>query len=907
MPGLWICLGLLCLALAWSTYHRYQNLQVFRTQHMRAEALRSTLGHLDAAVAMSAHLALGMQGQGWEERYRQCVIDWSRALQEAGTLLPAATSRTLSHLTQATERSTALVQQALRLQQRGQTARAQALLAAPDYESQRQHILQTIPQLLDDLSSQYNARHGSHQRQFFWWSMGTLLSLTAWLGLWYVLRSRRQHQHALSSMQRDERARTANALRESEAHYWELFENASDMVYTCNMHGQFTSFNKAGERILGYSRHTVGGTHLTKLLTPASLERSRQMRESKEKGTIWTTYEVEFIAKDGHIVPMEVSSRLIHRDGQVIGVQGIARDVTERRQAEAALKKAHEELETRVVERTAALRQTNDQLQREIAERRHTEAALRLAKEAAEVANRAKSEFLATMSHEIRTPMNGICGMTGLLLDTRLDEEQREYAEIVRKCSDDLLNIINDILDFSKIEAGKLALNLADFELRPEVESVLNTLAEAAHKKSLALTAAIYDDVPYWMRGDPGRLRQILRNLVGNAIKFTDQGEVVVSVTRVESSEQSLVLSFAITDTGIGISQEAQGKLFQAFSQVDGSDTRKYGGTGLGLAISKRLVGMMEGHIGVESLPGHGSTFWFTARFFPCSADRHEVPYYNLQGLRVLLADAQHSNSAFLMTLLESWGAHVEAVQEASQALWHLQMAAREATPYDVLLLDDQLPDPTGLSLVRTLSADPVLASTALILLIPLGRPTASSTELSTLCAGHLAKPIRQALLYDCLNAIRHRQPTLSGAITTGQRTATQQFNATVLVAEDNIINQTVLVRILERYGCKVDVALNGREAVEASARLAYACLFMDCQMPEMDGYTATQVIRQREARTAQHLPIIAMTASALVGDRERCLASGMDDYISKPATPEEIHTVIQRWIAVPISSQRSA
>src|SRR5215467_1798488 len=375
----------------------------------------------------------------------------------------------------------------------------------------------------------------------------TAAILVACLGLCHTLICRRYYQRLLSSMQRSERERTERVLQESTAHYWDLFENASDFIYTIDMQRHFTSTNKAAERFLGYTRDELVGMDISNIATPESLARSRQMRLCKEMGLAWTTYEVELVTKDKRHVPVEVSTRLICRDGEPVGIQGIGRDITERKLAEEALKQARDELELRVGQRTAELQRTNEHLHLEIAERRQAEAALRIAKDAAEVANRAKSEFLATITHELRTPMNGICGMTGLLLDTVLDDEQREYAETVQKCSDDLLTLINDILNFSQIEAGKDALNIVEFELRIVVEDVIASLAEAAHQKGLAMTASIPSDVPHGVAGDPGRLRQVLLILVGNAVKFTETGEVVVSVTRVEADATETTVHFAIT------------------------------------------------------------------------------------------------------------------------------------------------------------------------------------------------------------------------------------------------------------------------------------------------------------------------------------------------------------------------
>jgi PAS domain S-box-containing protein len=724
--------------------------------------------------------------------------------------------------------------------------------------------------------------------------------LAAWLGMWHTIICRRHYQRLLSSMQRSERERTERVLQESAAHYWDLFENASDFIYTLDMQRHFTSTNKAAERFLGYTRNDLVGMDITNIATPESIARSRQMRLSKERGLAWTTYEVELITKDKRHVPVEVSTRFIYRDGEPVGIQGIGRDITERKLAEEALKHARDELELRVAQRTSDLRRSNEKLLLENAERRQAEAALRVAKEEAEVANRAKSEFLATVSHELRTPMNGICGMTGLLLETALDSEQREYAEIVRKCSDDLLTIINDLLDFARIEAGKLALNVADFELRPVIEDVLESLAESAHTKGLEIIAPIYANVPHWVAGDPGRLRQVLVNLVGNAVKFTDRGEVAVSVTCGETNATETVVHFAISDTGIGIPAEAQKKLFQAFSQVDGSSTRKYGGTGLGLAISKRLVAMMHGDIGVESTPGQGSTFWFTARFPGCTTASHVVPRRRLHGLRVLVVDDNATNRGFLTSLLRAWGVDVDCAADGPSTLTHVQRACREACPYDVVLLDALMTDIDGMTLARTIKADPILAPILLILLTPLGQRASRVREIREECAGYLTKPVRQSLLYECLAAV-HEPPWTTQSATPTSTTATHpQLGAKVLVVENNLDKQKVFVHMLECYGCQVDIAPSGREAIHATGQIAYDCLFMDCQMPDMDGYTATAMIRQREVQTRRHVPIIALTASALPSDRERCLAAGMDDYLPQPANAQDLVTMLRKWTSCP-------
>jgi PAS domain S-box-containing protein len=624
--GIWVCLGLAFVWLAWSTHNTYHVTSLIYARQIRTEVLRGVIMQLDEVLTMSARMASVTGETHWQERYQKDAIAWADALQEAHELTPPGSRAAFMFLATAARRTADLEGQAFTLIRQGHTDAARRVLFDQEYEEQRQLVAQGIRAFLDDLRAQYNTLCRAQHTKLIWSLVATAVVLAAWLGIWHALARCRHHHRLFFSMKKNERERTELVLRQTEEHYWELFENASDFVYTLDMHGHFTTVNKTGVRLLGYSRDELAGMSLTDILPPASLARSRDMRVSKERGTGWTTYELEVVTKDNRRIPLEVSTRLIYRDGQAIGVQGIGRDVTERKQAEEALKQARDELEMRVAQRTAELQHSNEQLHLEIAERQQAEAALRLAKDASEVANRAKSEFLATITHELRTPMNGICGMTGLLLDTALDDEQREYAETVQKCSDDLLSLINDILNFSQIDTGKCTLNIVEFELRIVIEDVLESLAKAAHEKGLVMTAAVHSDVPHCVAGDPGRLLQVLLILVGNAVKFTETGLIVVSVTRVDSSATEMIVYFAITDTGIGIPAEAHGKLFQVFSQVDGSSTRKYGGTGLGLAIAKRLVTMMEGDIGVESTLGQGSTFWFTVPFSVCATASDAVP-----------------------------------------------------------------------------------------------------------------------------------------------------------------------------------------------------------------------------------------------------------------------------------------
>jgi two-component system, sensor histidine kinase and response regulator len=533
-----------------------------------------------------------------------------------------------------------------------------------------------------------------------------------------------------------------------------------------------------------------------------------------------------------------------------------------------------------------------------------THEAVELAQKA-HAASQAKTEFLANMSHEIRTPLNGILGMTQLLQDTPLTEKQQRFVEIADRSGISLLDVVNDILDFSKIEAGKLQLENTDFDMQELIGEVMDLFAHRVQSKRIELASNIQDGVPTYVRGDVVRLRQILVNLLGNAVKFTEQGEIVVSVSCVEEQADFVALRLEVRDTGVGIAPSVHEKIFEAFSQADGSTTRKFGGTGLGLTIVKQLVHLMKGTVGVDSAVGAGSTFWFQIPFYrPLTVEsRHWEACEAFQRMRVLVVDDNATNQHILDQYLNGWGIAHATVSSGKEALEIIRATNGLAAGYDLAIIDGQMPEMDGFELARTIRADRHLAAMKIIMLTSMGQDerlmaSESSGELD--CS--ITKPVRQSRLYNQLVALvmtdtRNAIPSKSEPDERPHQKSGKE--ASVLVAEDNPVNREVAAEMLEVMGYHVHTVCNGREAVDAVARDTFDLVLMDCQMPTMDGFSATVAIRVREKDLGlPRVPIVALTAHAIAGDRERCLAHGMDDYLSKPFRQPQLIAVVQRWLS---------
>ncbi|MFQ5583697.1 MAG: response regulator, partial [Calditrichia bacterium] len=671
-----------------------------------------------------------------------------------------------------------------------------------------------------------------------------------------------------------ERKKSERILRESEEKYRDIFENANDLIQSVDGEGKILYVNRRWKEVLEYTDEEVENLNLMDILHKDHVSECMNLLRNLSESGEFSGVETVFVSKSGKEIYVEGNVNAQYMDGAFIASRGIFRDITERKQAEEVIQRAREE---------------------------------------AEAANRAKSEFLANMSHEIRTPMNGVIGMAGLLLDTNLTSEQREYAEIIKNSADSLLMLINDILDFSKIESGKMDLEILDFDLRTTMEDMNDMLALRAKKKGLELACLIEPEVPSLLRGDPGRLRQILINLVGNAVKFTHKGDVTIHIKLEDEDDERATIRFEVKDTGIGIPAEKLGKLFQAFTQADASTTRKYGGSGLGLAISKRLVHLMGGEIGAESEEGRGSTFWFTISLEKqppqaSSGILHEenIPV-SLKGIRILVVDDNSTNRQVLSYMLESWGCRHSEVPDGRTALEKLLQAVQKKDPYRIAILDMQMPEMDGEMLGKEIKSQHELQDTALVMMTSIGERGDTPRLEKIGFSAYMTKPVKQSQLYNCLITVlaqRSEQPGINKRIVTRHTVAENiKHSFRILLAEDNIINQRVAIKMLEKFGYRADAVANGAEAVKALETIPYDLVLMDVQMPEMDGFEATQHIRgtgkNGNGSTVLNpmIPIIAMTAHAMKGDREKCLAAGMDDYISKPIHPQELSDTIARWI----------
>jgi PAS domain S-box-containing protein len=652
-----------------------------------------------------------------------------------------------------------------------------------------------------------------------------------------------------------------------------IVEQSSEAIWTKDLVGSITSWNSGAAAMFGHHPAEVMGRALNVgESTPDEEQARRQRLLAGEK----FSYEARAMTRSGTAIDIQVAVAPLHDDAsQCVGSIAVARDVTQRKR---------------------------------------TEEALRLTREAAEAANHAKSSFLARMSHEIRTPMNGVLGMTELLLETGLTNIQRKYAETVQRSGQNLLGIINDLLDFSKIEAGKLELENVDMDLHRTLEDVVDLLAERAHVKGLELACSIPANLVTHVRGDPLRLGQILTNLVGNAIKFTEQGSVVIRVAGLEETAHNVTLRFEVSDTGAGISAAAQSRIFDEFAQADGSTTRKHGGSGLGLAISRQLVEMMGGNIYVESVLGAGSRFWFTISFEKQAMQSHgesqSPPIGLLTGVRALIVESSVINcGSILHSQMSNWGMSNRVAATPEQAIDLLAQAAARNAPYDIAIIDLGLQAMDALELARTIRARADIAKVRLVMLTR--RQVDIKNARDAGIDACLAKPVRQTALYECLVNVMAGQPqeaVAAPAVCEPANTAPARIRGNILLVEDNLVNQQVALGILQIQGYSVTVVNNGREALDTHAQGAFDLILMDCHMPEVDGFEATMEIRGREQSSAgKRVPIIALTANAMAKDREECLNTGMDDHLSKPFSMQTMQDMLDRWMPQAASKRSEA
>jgi len=650
-----------------------------------------------------------------------------------------------------------------------------------------------------------------------------------------------------------------------------------DPLICCDAEGRLAWINRAAEEMTGYAAPELLGQSFLVLLAPAKRKRLAGffLRRHHQSATE-IARDLPLVTRDGRIVWVAARVKRIQVaggwSGYVAGLHDVHRATFEL-----------EALRRKVRSLTAGAAQASE-------------------------AARLKDEFLATVSHEIRTPMNGVIGMTRLLLESNLDRDQRHFAEVIQTSSEALLELVNEILDFSKIEAGKFEIETIDFDLRLTMDGVSAILAPRAEEKGLQFTCAVHHNLPSQLRGDPGRLRQVLINLAGNALKFTEHGQVSIQVDPVHENPQQVSVRFAVNDTGIGMTESQRSGLFEVFGQADSSIARRFGGTGLGLAISRRLVALMGGQVGVESEPGRGSTFWFRLPFEKqqVTPEASRAPEVELKGLRILVADPSPSMRIALTEMLSTWGCESVEVADGDAALAAMRSAAGRGTPYRLAIIDMQLPAIDGEKLAPMIRQDATLAATLLMLTTGLGRRGDAARAQTLGYSAYLLKPVQQSHLYDALIEVLHRgapagdvppRPETSPSIVTRHSVAEQRRQRTrVLVVDDNSVNLLVAVAALRRAGYQPEIAASGAAAIEAHARQPFDLILMDIQMPDMDGYQTTDEIRRVDVEQGRRTPVIAMTAHHRPVDRQRCLDAGMDDHLPKPIDLQGLASTIERW-----------
>jgi PAS domain S-box-containing protein len=666
------------------------------------------------------------------------------------------------------------------------------------------------------------------------------------------------------------RRQAIQQFRESRKQLSAVVNTAQDCILTINHQQQIVFWNSAARSLFHYQEEN-SDLPFDALLAPGNTAKGllqAAVADAIERGHEQHLTEFDAITSSGAVFPAEMSVASWQTDAGKFHT-AILRDITGRREAEAVLKQAMSE---------------------------------------AEQASEAKSAFLANMSHEIRTPMNGVIGMTELLEGTELGPQQRKFVRTIATSGDALLSLINDILDLSKIEAGKFDLEIINFNIRSMIEDVTDLLATKAQAQGLDFSGFLDLDVCEFVQGDPTRLRQILINLVGNAIKFTESGEVAIRGRLQSETETEMIVRFDVRDTGIGIEPAAQAKLFESFTQEDASTTRKFGGTGLGLSICKKLAEMMGGEIGVESVKGEGATFWFSAKFVKQPEAELEIPIkpVDVSGKKVLVIDDHATNREIMRLELESWGCFVSESYRAKRALEMVSAAEEAGAPFDILLVDMQMPEMDGEEFGREIASQHSANRPAMIMLTSIGDRGDAKRVQEIGFQAYLTKPVKQAELRDCIGTVlakdeQNAAGPSANLVTKHSIAEDRRYNLRVLLADDNQINRLVAVSMLKKLGVEVETAENGAQALEmlAGHEDEFAMVFMDCQMPEMDGFEATSNIRAKENGETQHMPVIALTANALQGDREKCLSAGMDDYLSKPLKLASLREAIERWSTV--------